>query len=307
MNAPRPTPTFERTFHEGLCVHRRPASIAAVEAAPRTRLHFAHANGFHAQTYAPLLACVDPGAEVLAMDLRGHGQSTAKAVPDDLVSWDTYADDLRAYLETVPGPLVLAGHSLGAIVSIKAASALGDRVRGLLLVEPVVIPRPIRFAFSAARALGLAPKSPLARAALRRKWHFESPEAALHRYEGRGAFSSWQSSFVQSYVAHGLHPRSSGGVRLACHPAWEARTFATAPLRPLAGLEALRCPVTVLVAEQGSTCPPASVKELGRLAPGARVRRLEGASHFLPMERPEIVLGELDRLLRLAEARARAL
>jgi pimeloyl-ACP methyl ester carboxylesterase len=302
MNAPRSIPTLERSDHGGLCVHHRPASIDP----PRLRLHFAHANGFHAPTYAPLLACVDPEVEIHAMDLRGHGQSTAKASPDELESWDTYGDDLRGYLETVPGPLVLAGHSLGAIVSLAAARGLADRVRGVLLIEPVVIPRPLRRAFFTARSLGLEPKIPLARAALRRKWHFESPEAALHRYEGRGAFASWQPSFVQNYVAHGLKPRSAGGVRLACHPAWEARTFSTAPLHPLEGLEALRCPVTVLVGTEGSTCPETSVRELRRLAPGARVRRVEGASHFLPMESPEVVLGELDRLFRLAGLRAGA-
>jgi pimeloyl-ACP methyl ester carboxylesterase len=302
MNAPLQTLAFDRRVHEGLCVHRRSASIEP----PRMRLHFAHANGFHAQTYAPLLTRVDAGVEVHAMDLRGHGRSTATAVPEELTSWDRYADDLRSYLETVPGPLVLAGHSLGGVVSIKAAAALGERVRGLLLVEPVVIPMPMRMAFAAAQRLGLGPRVPLARAALRRRWHFESPEAALHRYEGRGAFASWQPSFVQSYVEHGFLPQSTGGVRLACHPAWEAKTFTTPPLRPLAGLESLRCPITLITAGQGSTCPAVSVRELRRLAPGARVLHVESASHFLPMEAPELVLGELHRLVRLAEARAGA-
>src|SRR5690606_27577175 len=108
----------------------------------------------------------------------------------------------------------------GGIVSLMAAAKLAERVRGLFLVEPVVIPARSRLLLKAARSLGLEDRFPLARAALRRKWHFESPEAALHRYEGRGAFASWQPTFVRSYVEHGFHPQTTGGVRLACHPAW---------------------------------------------------------------------------------------
>src|SRR5699024_8586001 len=170
----------------GFCVHVMEAQTPK----PRLALHFAHANGFHGPTYAPLLEAIDPSIEVHAMDLRGYGASTADADPKALRSWKTYADDLCDYLETIETPLVLAGHSMGGTISMQAAARLGGRVRGLFLVEPVVIPKRLRVAVELIRAAGLTPPMPLADGALRRKSHFESKEAALERYRGRGAFKT---------------------------------------------------------------------------------------------------------------------
>ena len=57
--------------------------------------------------------------------------------PDELrgVSWD--AQNLRAYLNTIPGPIVLAGHSYGGMVITNAA--LGDKqVKALVYVDAYI-------------------------------------------------------------------------------------------------------------------------------------------------------------------------
>src|SRR6185436_12357149 len=53
-------------------------------------VHFAHANGFNAQTYRFLLAGLAADMRVYASDLRGHGQTTLAANPKGMRSWLIY-------------------------------------------------------------------------------------------------------------------------------------------------------------------------------------------------------------------------
>jgi pimeloyl-ACP methyl ester carboxylesterase len=82
----------------------------------------------------------------VSMDLRGHGLSDA---PTSEYDPGTLADDLVAVAEgsglvgpepeaigePVPRRVVLAGHGYGAIVAVWAATALGERCAGLVLVD----------------------------------------------------------------------------------------------------------------------------------------------------------------------------
>ena len=56
-------------------------------------LHWAHANGFNAQTYDPLLAPLAGDFDVYAADARGHGFSTLAADPAHYPGWTQYRND----------------------------------------------------------------------------------------------------------------------------------------------------------------------------------------------------------------------
>lgn len=68
---------------------------------------------------------------VAAMDRRGRGDSGDVAP----YAFEREVDDVLAVLASLPRPLVLFGHSLGAIVSLEAALR-SDRLDGLVLYEP---------------------------------------------------------------------------------------------------------------------------------------------------------------------------
>jgi pimeloyl-ACP methyl ester carboxylesterase len=72
----------------------------------------------------------------VAFDLRGHGRSDP---PDDGdYSLDASVDDLLAVIDALGiGQIVLVGHSLGAAIATVFASAHAERVRALLMVDPV--------------------------------------------------------------------------------------------------------------------------------------------------------------------------
>ena len=70
---------------------------------------------------------------VLALDLRGHGQSTAF---EDGFDIPTLGADVATLVRDLDlGPVVLLGHGLGARVVLQAATTLGPAVRALVLVD----------------------------------------------------------------------------------------------------------------------------------------------------------------------------
>ncbi|WP_391345605.1 acetoin dehydrogenase dihydrolipoyllysine-residue acetyltransferase subunit [Azospirillum sp. A23] len=71
------------------------------------------------------------GKRVVMPDLPGHGATAIEA--SDV---DGLAAAVTALAESLPGPLVLVGHSLGAAAAVHAARRLGGRVARLVLLTP---------------------------------------------------------------------------------------------------------------------------------------------------------------------------
>jgi pimeloyl-ACP methyl ester carboxylesterase len=91
------------------------------------------ATGSYA-SFLPLLPALAQHAHVYAIDLRGHNLSGrtpgAYQVPD-------YGRDVAAFLRTVVGkPAVVAGHSLGGLVTAWLAASAPDLVQGIVLEDP---------------------------------------------------------------------------------------------------------------------------------------------------------------------------
>jgi pimeloyl-ACP methyl ester carboxylesterase len=241
---------------------------------------FSHATGFNARTYRSLLQPLAGELRILAPDLRGHGASTLPAERAGWPGWNGFRDDLLALLQAeTEGPVVLAGHSMGATASLLAAAARPDRARALVLAEPVLFPgdgHPVS-------DLDFAP----ARAALRRRRSYPSAEAATTAYRGRGAFATWTDEQLADYLAAGLRQTAAGEATLACPPEWEALIFGHQNIDAEAAIAALEAPAVVLFGERDATgqyAPPALAAH-----PRVRLETLPGTSHFLPMEQPQAV------------------
>ena len=259
-------------------------------------LHFAHATGFNAETYRGLLSPLADRFHIVASDARGHGSSTLPAEPGTPRGWKIFRDDLIAVLDRIaPEGAILAGHSMGGAVSLMVAAARPDKVKALVLVEPVLIPRAVRWRMMLAQ-LGLGSSEPgLAERALKRRDVFPSLEMAIAAYKGRGAFKSWPVETVADYIKGGFEP-VEGGFRLRCRPHWESEIFRSAPFGVSHFAARIRCPLTILHGEYGSTSSGSELALIKRLYPQARIVSQKGASHFLPMETPQLVRDEILRV-----------
>ena len=271
----------------------RGGELAALEFGPLERpldLVFCHANGFNAQTYRTILGPLSAGLRILAIDLRGHGATALPTELENRQGWAAYRDDLLALLAFVAqGPVVVAGHSMGATTSLMAAPHAQGVIRRLVLFDPVLMPE------RGEPVPGDIAQSPMVQGALRRRSQFASREAAIAAYEGRGAFKTWSRAQITDYVAAGFVDLEDGSVELACAPAWEASNFAVYDHQAWAAALACPCPVKILRAEHGSTCRIDDHIDTLLATGRYEIETIPGSSHFLPMERPELVRDVLTR------------
>jgi len=275
----------------------RGGAMAVLDLGPASRpvdVIFSHANGFNARTYRSILSPLAVGLRILAIDLRGHGTTTLPTTIEGREGWPQFRDDLLALMAAAAdGPVVLAGHSMGGTSSLLAAAAEPGRVKALALFDPVVMPAGTMPDAEAMR------DNPLAAGAERRRATFPSKAAALSAYTGRGAFKTWSAEQLADYVEAGFRETETGEVTLTCTPAWEASNFRTHNYDVWAAFRESRCPIRILRAEVGSTFrlegAEAQLAATGRI----HIETVPGTSHFLPMERPDLVRSTLLEVTQL--------
>ncbi|HEY8778768.1 MAG TPA: alpha/beta hydrolase [Solirubrobacterales bacterium] len=103
-------------------------------------IHGAFGNRSH---FAPLVARLAERHRVIALDLRGHGES---GVPREGFRYADFAQDVLAVCrEAGVERAVLSGHSSGGAVALTAAALDPDLAAGVALLDPAVLfPEPLR-------------------------------------------------------------------------------------------------------------------------------------------------------------------
>lgn len=256
----------------------------------KPHLHFGHATGFNASTYRRLLEPLMAHANIWAWDMRGHGLSSTTDKGVD--SWGTYYRDMESVLDHIGAPVILAGHSVGAVCATAAAARRPAQVRSLVLVDPVFILDREAWKMRFAALLRMTDKHFLAQSAAKRRSNFPSVEMALKSYKGRGVFKSFPTLWIEDYLATGL-VEGPNGFDLACKREFESASYAKTERWPRRLLRKTDTPIEVIAAEVGSTMSKGSEQTFKRLKPKAKFERLAGTTHMLAMERPEIIQQKL--------------
>ncbi|WP_088287258.1 alpha/beta fold hydrolase [Ideonella sp. A 288] len=196
----------------------------------------------------------------------------------------TLADMAAALLAEVPGPLALAGTSMGGIVALEVWRQAPHRVAGLALLG------------TSARA--------------------DTPELIALRTQACTLFAAGRMDEVlRANLVFAFHPDSLRGTSLAAdYLAMVGRAgpeqlirqnravMARADRRPM--LAGIACPTLVVCGEADQLTPPECSRELAEGIAGARLHVLPKCGHMLTWEQPEAVTSLLlDWLARLAAPR----
>ena len=236
---------------------------------------------------APLLAC---HSRVLALDLRGHGES---GKPDHGYDFETVAEDVRNFWESLGLTLpVLVGHSWGGNVALHGAVTYPRRVAGLAMVDG---------GFIEPSAIG--------------DWTWERAEKELAPplFEGvtpqeivtkirQGDLGPYWSPDVERIMLSNFHVTDQGFVKpklsrenhmKIVRSLWEHKPSTLYPL--------LQCPALVLAARGRPKKNPFGlvkadmVSRAQALLPQGRVLWMEDTIHDVPLQRPrelaDIILG----------------
>ena len=253
---------------------------------------FAHANGYPPGSYRQLFAALTDRCRITAVK---HRPLWSEQGPPTRLNWSVFTDDMMRYMPR-PGeePVWLMGHSMGGIVAIHAALRRPTAVRGLILIDPVLLPT------RDVLAMRLTPASqrgkiPIIRGALGRPHHFENYQAAFDFYRRKGAFRRFSDQALWDYVHAAKHPTSSGGVQLSYSGEWEAKVYTSGPwIWPQ--LPRLGTPTLGLVGKDSDLISEATIKRWEWLQPSASLQVCPGG-HLLPMEYPEDVATRVLRFM----------
>ena len=286
----------------------RDGRISAVPFGPMSepaRLVMLNANGFNGYSYKTILEPL--GVHAIALDLRGHGMSELPTDIAALKNWYIFRDDVAAFFERyIQAPVVVAGHSYGAVTGILAMPQIQDKVSGYVGFDPVMLPWLFRQMSKFPGSRTRMKKSlPIARSAGRRKSSFESYEAAFERYKDRGAFRGFSDDALRDYLTGGLTADGAdgnGGVRLACDPLWEQAIFVAQGHNVFKAAKALprdNAHMT-FAGKYGAVSFKSGRRYMANIIGAENVVFNKDRAHMFPMHDPDYAVGRLREVLRKA-------
>jgi pimeloyl-ACP methyl ester carboxylesterase len=244
-----------------------------------------HGTSMLGAGWIPVARHLAPHFRVIAMDMRGHGDSEK---PDWGYTWGTLGKDFASFLEALGLERTLVvGHSRGGSCVIMGAQYCAERMAGVLLIEPsILMRRPEEIGASAPGPRSLE----MAEQARRRRAVFASREEAFGNYRGRGMFAGWPDENLQLYLQHALADRADGQVELKCPPEIEAR-FYTAPVE-MDVMEAtgyFKCPVMLVWGQSAERFNP-SLPLVAQFIAKTRCQTAQApGGHFMILQHPREV------------------
>lgn len=260
-------------------------------------LLLAHATGFHARTWLPVVDRLRSRFHCYAFDERAHGDSSSP--PNGDFDWHRFADDALAVIDHfgLRRPFAV-GHSCGGALLLLAEIARPGTFRTLYCYEPVILPTDD---LPDAAVVG---DNALAAGARRRREEFPSLDIALANFASKPPMAGFAPEALRAYVEYGFEPvdgasgdgacgagsGADGPVRLKCRGEDEARTYEAAAFHgAYRRLAEVRCPVTLACGEHTTAFGEDMLRLDAARLPDARVEVLPGLSHFGPLEDPTAV------------------
>ncbi len=253
-----------------------------------------HPTGFHAHVWTPYVRHLRPRFHCYGLDARGHGDSDKPGS----YGWPDFQADLLGFMHALGLRGVLGiGHSAGGTMISLAAAEEPELVERAVLLDPILFfedtPQP-------------APSdNGLAVGARKRRMNWPSREAILQSYGSRPPFNAWQREFLEDYVKWGVRDEPDGSVTLKCSGEDEAEMYRWGPRRLPSELvlPRVRCPVLLVAGAQSEAFPPAKAQRAAELLPDVEPLSVPDTGHFVPFERPAVVLEAIDRFIdRTAQA-----
>lgn len=262
-------------------------------------LHFLHANGYPPDCYKPLLELYQSKYRVFGMMLRPLWPDSKL---QDIRDWHPLSDDLLRFLShRGPAPVIGVGHSIGGIVTLRAAIHDPGKFNALVLLDPVLFVPSFLIMWNIARAMGLGYRiHPKIAGSLKRRRTFDDLNLVFRGYRNRDVFKYMSDENLRAYIEGIARPKVRGGYELAFSPEWESHIYLTG-LRDFdlwRGLEKLESPTLIIRGADTDTFLEKAARLVRQKQPKIRIETLENSTHLLPLERPQEVFDLTQSFLK---------
>ena len=203
---------------------------------------------------------------------------SARVITPDLIGYESIESMADGVLDRVPGGFSLAGFSMGGCVALEVVANAPERVRRLAL-------------------LSTSPKGIL-------------PAVRSHYLD---SIASIEAGGLDAYLADAF-PLYVAPVRAHDRALWNIFVAMAKSLGPAVAVRQMHsllaywgfrgdlgriaCPAVIICGQEDRRTPVAVHEELAGQIPGARLRVIERAGHFTPLEEPQAVTDVLRDWLR---------
>lgn len=262
-------------------------------------LHFLHANGYPPECYQPLFEHLQKQYHVFGMTLRPLWEG---ATTDGLNDWHPYSEDLLRFLsDHQTGPVLGVGHSIGGIVTLRAALRDPGKFRALVLLDPVLFVPSFLVLWNFLRAIGLGNTvHPKTAGALKRRRTFDNLDLVFRGYRSREVFRYMSDENLKAYISGITRPKADGTFELVYSPEWEAHIYLTG-MRDFdlwRELPNLQIPTLIIRGAETDTFQAKAANLVQKKNPKIKIHTMQKATHILPLEHPQEVAELINDFVR---------
>jgi pimeloyl-ACP methyl ester carboxylesterase len=229
-----------------------------------------HGGAAHAHWYDYVAGAFTRDHHVLALDLRGHGDSQW-AAGGEAYAYSDYVADLHAFIEQLDlRNLVLMGHSMGGIVSLQYAARHPERLSRLLIVDTLMRMTPEIAAglrqVGSRRSTGYASREEIVSRYRLLPGSSSAPPEVLRHIAGQSVEQAQDGSWVYKFDRNVFATRETyDGV-----PCWDR----------------VRVPALLVKGERSARINPEIFGEVKARAPQAELTEVAAADHHVMLDNP---------------------
>jgi pimeloyl-ACP methyl ester carboxylesterase len=166
-------------------------------------LHFSHANSYPAGTYRVFFERLRGHYDVRALPLHAHNPAY---VVDD--GWKSLGRELTDTLvQQYSEPVILVGHSMGGILSLRAAQNRPDLVRGVVLLDSPIVGGWRAAMLRVMKAFNFEHKKAPSRYSIKRRNIWPDRAASYRHFSERRIFAAWPPEVLRDYVENGVEEK----------------------------------------------------------------------------------------------------
>jgi 3-oxoadipate enol-lactonase len=253
-----------------LRVERNGSAVEVREAGTGPTVLLLHGYPLDGAMWSGVARVLSTTFRVLKPDLPGHGENPVPA-PSTLAA---HADFVEAILAELPGPVGLAGFSMGGYVALALMKRRPEKVRALALVDT--------------------------RAGADDEAGRGKREEAIALVQAQGVEAIAQAMVPKLLSPDGVRKpdlveRLTRMIKRQKPETVAADLVAMRDREDRTGLlPSIAVPTLAVVGELDALTPPAESEAMAAAIPGARLVTVPGAGHLAPMERPRAVAAALS-------------
>jgi pimeloyl-ACP methyl ester carboxylesterase len=237
-----------------------------------------HGGSAHAHWWDHVAGDLAHDYRVIALDLRGHGESGWAAPPSYEI--DDYVEDIAAVVTHLQlAPFTLIGHSLGGLISLSYATRYSAMLTGLIVID--MGPR-----LQPSRRMQLLSRIPAP--------IYRNEEDLFHRFRLMPEETWAEPALLQHIARHSARPLGDGRLTLKIDRA----TFIRGPHDVSAQLDHITCPVLLIRGGASQTLSGDKAQEMVALCPRLQLREVPGAGHHVFLDNPVAFLDGVRHFLQ---------